>query len=208
MNPHDSLIRTAIKSVKGSFKEIYWRFYKLFLNHPPMPHAPTSLLFVCKGNICRSPFAEAMAQRHVPEGVAIRCRSAGIHVRSPESCPRETVEAAERFGIDLSGHKSRQIDAELVAGADMVFAMEAWQAGHLRKAFAEHRGKIHLLPRFEVDSSARKEVGRQLNIHDPYGRSIEEFIECFDRIESCLKGVFNGIHCGAIRLSPDRNVRR
>lgn len=180
----------------------------MFLDRPSVPESLSSLLFVCKGNICRSPFAEAMARREMPEGLPIACRSAGIEVGKPAPCPSETVAAATRFGIDLSGHRSRRIDAGLVAGADMVLAMEARQAARLRKAFPEHRGKIFLLPLFEEKPAARHDPDRLLNIHDPYGRPIGDFIECFERIDACIKGIFSRFRNGGIRFSNEGAARR
>lgn len=175
----------------------------MFVDRPAIPSSLASLLFVCKGNICRSPFAEAIARRQVPDGLSIAFRSAGIEVGTPEPCPLETVAAAEQFGIDLSGHRSRRIDAGLVAGADMVLAMEAWQAACLRKAFPEHRGKIFLLPLFEENPVRRHDAARLLNIRDPYGKPIEDFIECFERIDACLKGIFSGIRDSGIGSSAE-----
>ena len=61
VNGIDPVIGRALGGFKRTAKRLYWRTYGLFLTHPPVPPSPRSLLFVCKGNICRSPFAEAMA---------------------------------------------------------------------------------------------------------------------------------------------------
>lgn len=193
MNGIDPVIGRALGGLKRTAKNLYWRTYGLFLTQPPVPPSPRSLLFVCKGNICRSPFAEVLARRHIPDGVRIACRSAGIVVGQPEGCPRETLAAAERFGIDLTGHRSRRIDQGLVAGADMVFAMEAWQLSRLRKIFPQHKEKMFLLSLFEENRPKRSETFSLLNIRDPYGRAIGDFIECFERIDACLKGIFSVI---------------
>jgi protein-tyrosine phosphatase len=196
MNGTAPIIARALKSFRGAVKHLYWQAYGLVLVHPPVPPSPRSLLFVCKGNICRSPFAEALARKYIPDENRIVCRSAGIVVGSPESCPRETLTAAERFGIDLSGHRSRSIDAELLAASDMTLAMEAWQARHLRRAFPGHRDKVFLLPLFGEGPPDQGDPGRLLNIRDPYGRGLEDFIECFERIDACIQGVFAGVRDG------------
>lgn len=183
----------SLGGLKQTAKNLYWRTYGYFLANPSVPRSPKSLLFVCKGNICRSPFAEALAQRNVPEGMRMTCRSAGITVREPEGCPRETVVAAERFGIDLSGHRSRRIDQGLVDGSDMVFAMETWQFVRLRKNFPRHAEKMFLLPLFDTNRPARSDAYGFFNIRDPYGRSIGDFLDCFERIDTCLEGVFSAI---------------
>lgn len=208
MNKNELVIGRTLEGVKRTGKQLYWRFYGMFLNQPPVPAAPTSLLFVCKGNICRSPFAEAIARKHVSDGFPISCVSAGIDVRVSEPCPHETLAAAERFGIDLSGHRSRRIDEGLVAGADMILTMEAWQNRCLRKAFPEHRKKMFLLPLFEENPPGRPDAVHLLNIRDPYGRSLGEFIECFERIDACLKGILSGIHNAGVRPLHDEAMRR
>lgn len=197
MKGNDPVLERVRGGLKRTVKNVYWRAYGHFLTHPPVPPSPRALLFVCKGNICRSPFAEAAARGRIPENVRIHCRSAGIVVEQPEGCPRETLIAAERFGIDLSGHRSRRIDQGLVAESDMIFAMEAWQFTRLRKLFPQHLGKIFLLPLFEGNPPKRSESFSILNIRDPYGRAIGDFIECFERIDACLEGLFSVIrHCG------------
>jgi protein-tyrosine phosphatase len=206
VNGIDPVIGGALGGLKRIAKDLYWRAYELFLIHPPVPPSARSLLFVCKGNICRSPFAEAMARRRIPDGAGIACRSAGIDVGTPEECPRETLAAAERFGIDLSGHRSQRIDQELVAGADMVFAMEAWQLTRLRKTFPRHMERMFLMPLFERRARGPADAGRLLNIRDPYGRNLEEFIECFERIDACLEGILSGI--GGVRSRPPAEEAR
>jgi protein-tyrosine-phosphatase len=75
----------------------------------------------------------------------------------------------------------------------MILAMEAWQFTRLRKLFPQHIEKIFLLPLFEGNPPKRSESFSILNIRDPYGRAIGDFIECFERIDACLKGIFSVI---------------
>jgi protein-tyrosine phosphatase len=193
VNGIDTVIGRPLGGLKRAAKHLYWRTYGLLLTHPPVPPSPRSLLFVCKGNICRSPFAEAMARGRIPDGMRISCRSAGIVVEEPQGCPQETLDAANRFGIDLSGHRSQRVDQGLVVEADMVFAMEAWQFTRLRKLFPQQMEKIFLLSLFENNPPKRSEIFSILNIRDPYGRAIGDFIECFERIDACLQGLFSVI---------------
>jgi len=127
-------------------------------------------------------------------------RSAGIFANSLQGCPSESFAAAETFGIDLSEHKPTQIDEELVIASDMVFAMEAWHYRGLRKTFPKHREKIFLLAPFESSPPARSEMYDVLNIRDPYGREMKDFILCFGRIDACLRGLFSTIHGNAKAL--------
>ena len=195
-----------MKRIRKTLKQLYWRAYGLFLTQPPVPPSARSLLFICKGNICRSPFAEAMAQRRVPEGARIICRSAGIVVETPQGCPRDTLVAAEKFGIDLSRHQSRQVDRKLVEESDMIFAMEVWHFRRLRALFPKQREKIFLLPLFEENPREQLDAYLVLNIRDPYGRSSGDFIECFERIDACLKGAFSTIKAAAVYRLPNEET--
>lgn len=89
------------------------------------------ILFVCSGNTCRSPVAEAMA-RHLltnrthPAGeapVPARAMSAGTSAAVGMGMTPESAEALEEMGIDPGRHVSRQVDPETVAGAEYVFVM-------------------------------------------------------------------------------------
>jgi protein-tyrosine phosphatase len=210
VNGIDPVIGRTLRGFKRIAELLYWRAYGLILFQPPTPPSPRTLLFVCKGNICRSPFAEAMARRRIPVGLPIICRSAGIEVGLPEGCPREAIAAAEMFGVDLSAHRSRRIDQGLVAGADMVFAMEVWQLSRLRKIFPQYKERMFLLPLFDGSPPGQVDASRLLNISDPYGRTLKEFIECFERIDASLKGIFSRVGDACIRhpVEEDHTVVR
>lgn len=85
-----------------------------------------SVLFVCLGNICRSPLAEgAMRSAAERAGLAIEidsCGTAGYHVGSPPD-PR-SVETAARYGIDISGLRGRQLKHSDFIEFDYIFAMD------------------------------------------------------------------------------------
>jgi protein-tyrosine phosphatase len=91
----------------------------------------TAVLFVCTGNLCRSPSAAwFLAQRlHQagPAGVAVE--SAGT-LGTTARVPAELQHEAASYGLDLSDHQSRQVDAATIARADLVIGMER---SHLRE---------------------------------------------------------------------------
>ena len=67
-------------------------------------------LFVCAGNICRSPFAEGLARRLAAErGLDVEFASAGEIALDGDRCPPDAVAVAKEYGVDLSSHRARRL---------------------------------------------------------------------------------------------------
>ena len=83
------------------------------------------LLFVCTGNTCRSPLAEALARRELEElgWSRVEVASAGAAAASGAPASVGALRVAERQGLDLSGHRSTPLTAELVERADLILTM-------------------------------------------------------------------------------------
>ena len=82
------------------------------------------ILVVCKGNICRSPFAEAYLKRRGP---GLEVESAGHYPAEGRESPPAACEAALRFGVDLSRHRSRVLTRGQVEWADLILIFEPEQ---------------------------------------------------------------------------------
>jgi len=96
------------------------------------------LLFVCTGNINRSPMAAALADVvAMQHAVDVEIRSAGTLGLVDRPCPRPLVAVAREVGIDLTGHRSQGLSVELVAWADHVLVMEPAHAEHLATTFPD-----------------------------------------------------------------------
>jgi protein-tyrosine phosphatase len=124
---------------------------------------------------------------------AIGIDSAGLDVQRPLPPPPNAIEAAGHFGIDLQAHRSKQFAAAMYDDFDMIVAMEAGQYHALGQSRNASYAKLFLLPFFE-NSSLRPGGYERYNVADPYGKGIEEFIRCFQRIERCLAGMAKLIH--------------
>jgi protein-tyrosine phosphatase len=132
------------------------------------------ILFVCTGNICRSPTAEGVL-RHLArlENLALHIESAGLgdwHIGEPPD-DRSQLHARKR-GYDLSAQRARQVKARDFEDFDMILAMDR---GHLRAlqkmAPPRHRAKIRL---FHAD----------LDVPDPYDGGVEGFEIVLDMVEA------------------------
>jgi len=107
-----------------------------------------SVLFICTGNLYRSPIAAAAFLRRLEqEGLSERwvVSSAGTWTRTGLPAHPEALLAAKDLGLDLSGHRSRVVDAEVLAGNDLIVVMEQGHKEALVNEFPAVRGKIHLL---------------------------------------------------------------
>lgn len=120
-----------------------------------------SILFVCTGNTCRSPMAEAIA-RHLlstdaalgAPGVETRLSSAGVAAGGSMPATPEAVEALEAMGVELTGHRSRPLTRQLVAEAETIYAMT----------------RSHLEAVLDLDPSAKGKV----KLLDPSGKDIPD----------------------------------
>lgn len=145
------------------------------------------VLFVCMGNICRSPTAEGvfrsvLAER-APE-LSVEIDSAGTHDYHVGSPPdRRAIEAARRRGIDLTGLRARQVSEEDFERFDLILAMDDENLEELkRRASPRHRERIRLLMEFAADASIR-------HVPDPYYGAAQGFEHVLDLLEEAAEGL-------------------
>lgn len=105
--------------------------------------ATPMLLFVCTGNICRSPMAHAIANDVArSSGVDVRVESAGVAALSGHGIHESARIALEALGLDFSTHRARQITREQVGRASLVITATKRQRDDLRHFFPREQQKI------------------------------------------------------------------
>lgn len=144
-----------------------------------VPHPVRSVLFVCKGNVCRSPLADVYFQEKVRrENLGIVVKSAGIETTPGKPAHSLARDVSREHGISLESHGTTPLFMDLVTQSDLVFVMELSQKDRVLKLYPKARGKVFVLGRF-CRSGA-------LDIDDPYSGTREDFVHCFTRIrEAC-----------------------
>ncbi len=183
----DSFLRSAKTRVKAQLKDLFWCLYGASLQNPTLPADPSSLLFVCKGNICRSPFAEKLAIEMIGshrENLSIL--SAGTEAQEGGLCPENAVIAAGEFGVDLKEHRSTRTTAGMMEDADIVFAMDASHFRTLRLRYPAYKNKVFLLPLFLPRTETGNRHVLKYNILDPFGRGTNEFRLSYSAIQRSL----------------------
>ncbi len=136
-----------------------------------------SLLFVCLGNICRSPFAELLARQHLDEDKSLL--SAGSYPVPGRRAPAEAIAAARPFGVDLSEHRSRVFSPEMLQQADAVYVFDH---ANRRAVASEQPGssrRVHWL-------GALSDAG-PLSISDPFGGPASEYELVYRQIAESIE---------------------
>jgi protein-tyrosine phosphatase len=130
------------------------------------------IMFVCKGNICRSPFAELYA-RKLSGKRRLSFSSSGFHQKSGRRSPETAVLASKEFRVNLSRHRSRTINESMVENSDIVFVFDEENLRNFRREFPEHAGKVHRIAL----------LINRINIEDPYGGDESKFVGVYERIK-------------------------
>lgn len=143
---------------------------------------PRSVLFVCHGNICRSPYAAAAFIRALPPWLRenVRVTSAGF-IGADRPAPPPAQRVAARRGLDLSAHRSVLISPMGARAVDLVVVMDARQRAAVCDMFGGRWGDVVLLGDLDpepIDTRA---------IRDPVEQPEDVFEAVYDRIDRCVR---------------------
>jgi L-threonylcarbamoyladenylate synthase len=149
-----------------------------------------TIVFICTGNTCRSPMAEAIA-RHVlserpPPGpgrawVPIRVESAGVHAVEGEPMTREAEAALRGLGVPVGPHRSRAVDDERLLRAEAVYTMTRAHARELESLAPGLRGRVHVLDPAGQD------------VPDPIGSGPEQYRRTASALREMIRARLTGL---------------
>lgn len=156
-----------------------------------MSRHEVSVLFVCMGNICRSPTAEGVFRHQVAQAgllERVHIDSAGTHAYHIGNPPDpRTLEAAQRRGYDLSGLRARKVEVRDFAHFDYLLAMDEDNLAMLERLKpAESRGRVGLFMEFAPGYGVRE-------VPDPYYGGPAGFERVLDMVEAAATGLLEVI---------------
>jgi protein-tyrosine phosphatase len=181
----------VMQPLKRAIRNAWWRYRGQSIVNPPLPAGVRSVLFVCLGNICRSPFAAVTAAKRAGTGSldGLHFSSAGLRTKPGAEPPEEARQTAELFDVTLAGHRPRALTRELMDAHDMILVMEGSQMDLLRTMYPDLRNRVFLLPLFDEGTSGLE----RYSIEDPFGLPRPSYEACYRRIDRAVVALLTAL---------------
>jgi protein-tyrosine-phosphatase len=148
---------------------------------------PQKILFVCTGNICRSPMAEGLLKKMVQDHQwSVETQSAGLAAFNGVPATQEAIEACKEKGIDISAHQSQPLSKNLVLESTLILTMTDKHKESILRKMPQLADKVSLLSDF---------AGQGIeDVEDPMGQSVDAYRKIFAQIEGYLLKAKEKLH--------------
>jgi glycine hydroxymethyltransferase len=156
-----------------------------------------TILFICTGNVCRSPMAEGLFRRALDGRVEFDIFSAGLGAVDGQPPTQHSVQAMRELGIDISGQRSRMLTADLVRQADYIFGMTHSHVDAIALLYPAAAEKAFLLREFDESAESYEK-----DIADPIGSPYEIYVHCRDQIEQGIASLLKFMEQNKILSAP------
>jgi protein-tyrosine-phosphatase len=151
-----------------------------------LPMKPTSILFVCFGNIIRSPMCEALMKRlqENAAGLEFKVSSAGLNAIPGRPAHSWAVDAAQSFNVSLEGHRARLLSEEMVNDADLILVMDYQNQVQILSRYPKVQKKARLLGCYSAASALST-----VEIQDPFYLGRQETQHCYRVLNDCVQNL-------------------
>ena len=151
-----------------------------------------NVLFVCTGNLCRSPMAEALLKKFASRAGRhdLHAQSAGTHAFAGSSSPVEAQQVAESVGLDLKSHQAQPLSEVLVGWADQIVVMSPDHSDFIEMNYPGGVEKLEELAKYKIGGKSGD------SIKDPYGMTLFHYRQYFAEIMEAVQAYYGQLRGG------------